>query len=684
MPSWSSARRPRHGSTRASTRTRGAGEATLAASECAGSPAERADESGSRSALAAIPLRIRLDAADDDGGGGGSGLGASSSALDARTKRDSSSSSSPYVNEDGAEGNPQPLPPVIPEEDRELEARRAERVRFEGIKPLPEFTFDDIKKTHRDILRFLTTVYDAPRGRARAELEVSLVRKLATYHPNDPAYDLSKFQVTTSTRRGNNSVGPNPVRLLPPLTPLRPEESRARRNNHHAAAHGKRARGSGGVGGNAAARRSFAVARAGVDDNAEEGGEGGRERDGHGRSRHGRGNKHGGRHGRGDSRAPGGGPETHRVAGWSTRREGASSRAAPPPPPARPSPAHQRQRRGQPAASPRSAGLTNGAASAESLPAGRPPMTATQLAATASVAADPANIKAGGGHFAEEEGDVLMGAAPSARVGYRWCVRCSADVSTRFNNWYAHVFQCDPVYYQNELMAYFAKKKGSGAGPSLMPYGFPAGKRMSVEQEQHALASRSKYMAALHGLGPNEVPVVWNAWQYFQGCTTPAQLVEKADAWQRYRRNTALVQQVVSTTTHAHHHHHHYDENDDDKKGDTDEELERLRRAQAQLEREVAQADEALAAAARQRDEQLRTEKRYTRAVNRLELARSAEEVAEVRQNLETTFGVPLVYKRARVREHRDDEAAAAAWRVDERDGARAVGGGGGARRTAL
>ncbi|KAF6003698.1 hypothetical protein F1559_004635 [Cyanidiococcus yangmingshanensis] len=62
---------------------------------------------------------------------------------------------------------------------------------------------------------FIAMVYDAPRGRTRADLELSLAQKLAAYHPGDPAYDLNKFEASEPKRLGNNYVqrqllGPRP------------------------------------------------------------------------------------------------------------------------------------------------------------------------------------------------------------------------------------------------------------------------------------------------------------------------------------------------------------------------------------------------------------------------------------------------------------------------------------------
>lgn len=329
------------------------------------------------------------------------------------------------------------------------DAEREQRLLDFGIKPLPQFTFEEIKQTQRDVLRVIAMVYDAPRGRTRADLELSLAQKLAAYHPGDPAYDLSKFEASEPKRLGNNYVqrqllGPRPFVMDGAFADIAGRGSNSRRASTAVAA--------------AAAAAQTGLLRF---------------------------------------------PAT--VTGTDRQVDRESLRLAQLIPNLQ-------------------------------FPAG--------IAAARALAAEPENIRSGVLHLPEPEGDILMGLHPSSHAAYRWCGRCGTDVSTRFHNWYLHILKCDPVYYQNELAAFFASRAGAGT-PVLPPFGFPGGVKMSVPEEQHALVSRAKYMAALNGLGPDRVTVVVNAAKYFKAFGDPSEILERVEAVSRWIRNENLLKQIL-------------------------------------------------------------------------------------------------------------------------------------------
>jgi hypothetical protein len=169
------------------------------------------------------------------------------------------------------------------------------------------------------------------------------------------------------------------------------------------------------------------------------------------------------------------------------------------------------------------------------------------IAAARAMAVEPESIRSGVLHLPEPEGDILMGLHPSSHAAYRWCGRCGTDVSTRFHNWYLHILKCDPIFYQNELTAFFASRAGAGT-PVLPPFGFPGGVKMSVAEEQHALASRAKYMAALNGLGPETVRVLVNAAMYFKAFGDPNEILERVEAVSRWMRNETLLRQILGNS----------------------------------------------------------------------------------------------------------------------------------------
>ncbi|BAM83515.1 hypothetical protein CYME_CMT616C [Cyanidioschyzon merolae strain 10D] len=333
------------------------------------------------------------------------------------------------------------------------DAEREQKLLEFGIKPLPQFTFEEIKQTQRDVLRVIAMVYDAPRGRTRADLELSLAEKLAAYHPGDPAYDLSKFQASEPKRLGNNYVqrqlvGARPFIMDGTFADMTGRGSGNRRTSTAAAAAAAAAAAQTGL-------LHFPAAVTGTDRQVDQ-------------------------------------------------------------------------------ASLRLAQLVPNLQT----PAG--------IAAARATAVEPGNIRSGVLHLPEPEGDILLGLHPSSHAAYRWCSRCGTDVSTRFHNWYLHILKCDPIFYQNELSAFFSSRAGAGT-PVLPPFGFPGGVKVSVPEEQHALVSRSKYMAALNGLGPDRVPVFVNAAKYFKTCVDPNETLERVEAIARWLRNTTLLKRVFES-----------------------------------------------------------------------------------------------------------------------------------------
>lgn len=95
-------------------------------------------------------------------------------------------------------------PPVLnlPEADgvqfkllHQLPEAKVRRLRDEKIKPIEDLTFDDIKAYNRNQLRAYCFVYGIKR-RKKAEMEQNMARYASMFHPNDPSYQLEKFEPT--------------------------------------------------------------------------------------------------------------------------------------------------------------------------------------------------------------------------------------------------------------------------------------------------------------------------------------------------------------------------------------------------------------------------------------------------------------------------------------------------------
>lgn len=90
----------------------------------------------------------------------------------------------------------------------QLPDTKIQRLRSEKIKPIETLTFSDIKAYNRNQLRAYCSVYGI-RRKKKAEMERDMARYAALFHPNDPAYDLSKFLPT------EYAEGPIPRRKVP-------------------------------------------------------------------------------------------------------------------------------------------------------------------------------------------------------------------------------------------------------------------------------------------------------------------------------------------------------------------------------------------------------------------------------------------------------------------------------------
>lgn len=90
----------------------------------------------------------------------------------------------------------------------QLPDTKIQRLRAEKIKPIESLTFSDIKAYNRNQLRAYCSVYGI-RRKKKAEMERDMARYAALFHPNDPAYDISKFQPT------EYADGPIPRRKVP-------------------------------------------------------------------------------------------------------------------------------------------------------------------------------------------------------------------------------------------------------------------------------------------------------------------------------------------------------------------------------------------------------------------------------------------------------------------------------------
>ncbi|KAK4534793.1 hypothetical protein CDCA_CDCA03G0818 [Cyanidium caldarium] len=427
----------------------------------------------------------------------------------------------------GAETAADSTSPSFPVPDHRTpftEEEQAARCRALGLKPLPEYRVEEIRQTTRDVLRVLAMLYDVPRGRTRVELELSIVKRLAEYHPNNPEYDVSNYEATERVR---------PSAATP------------------------------------AAPRSLV----------------------------------------GDRLEP-------RGRGLRTGADGFAS-----------SEIHWFGEAGRVPLLPATGyGISQWADTAAAREA---------LAATATAAAEPDSLRGGLFHFAEEEGDVMLGMTPQVRAAYRWCARCGTHVSTRFHNWYLHILKCDPYYYQNELAAFYGNKM-AGAAPVLPPYGYAAGKYTSVEQEQHALASRAKYTAALHGLGPERVRVVSNAWRYWESeqQRQPETLQAQVEALARLYRHRQWVRMLMEA-----------DEapfrtalREISTAGEDGARPDRLRSRAADGDGGARPASPKRPHIEASEGRREAREKKYMSALHQLGLARSTEEIAQVQREFETAF----------------------------------------------
>lgn len=90
----------------------------------------------------------------------------------------------------------------------QLPDTKIQRLRTEKIKPIEWLTFADIKAYNRNQLRAYCSVYGI-RRKKKAEMEKDMARYASLFHPNDPAYDVSKFSPT------EYADGPIPRRKVP-------------------------------------------------------------------------------------------------------------------------------------------------------------------------------------------------------------------------------------------------------------------------------------------------------------------------------------------------------------------------------------------------------------------------------------------------------------------------------------
>lgn len=90
----------------------------------------------------------------------------------------------------------------------QLPDTKINRLKTEKIKPIESLTFSDIKAYNRNQLRAYCSVYGI-RRKKKAEMERDMARYAALFHPNDPAYDFSKFAPT------EYADGPIPRRKIP-------------------------------------------------------------------------------------------------------------------------------------------------------------------------------------------------------------------------------------------------------------------------------------------------------------------------------------------------------------------------------------------------------------------------------------------------------------------------------------
>lgn len=90
----------------------------------------------------------------------------------------------------------------------QLPDTKIQRLRSEKIKPIESLTFSDIKAYNRNQLRAYCSVYGI-RRKKKAEMERDMARYAALFHPNDAAYDISKFVPT------EYADGPIPRRKVP-------------------------------------------------------------------------------------------------------------------------------------------------------------------------------------------------------------------------------------------------------------------------------------------------------------------------------------------------------------------------------------------------------------------------------------------------------------------------------------
>lgn len=90
----------------------------------------------------------------------------------------------------------------------QLPDTKIQRLRSEKIKPIELLAFSDIKAYNRNQLRAYCSVYGI-RRKKKAEMERDMARYAALFHPNDPAYDMSKFIPT------EYADGPIPRRKVP-------------------------------------------------------------------------------------------------------------------------------------------------------------------------------------------------------------------------------------------------------------------------------------------------------------------------------------------------------------------------------------------------------------------------------------------------------------------------------------
>lgn len=90
----------------------------------------------------------------------------------------------------------------------QLPDMKIQRLRSEKIKPIEALTFSDIKAYNRNQLRAYCSVYGI-RRKKKADMERDMARYAALFHPNDPDYDLSKFEPT------EYADGPIPRRKVP-------------------------------------------------------------------------------------------------------------------------------------------------------------------------------------------------------------------------------------------------------------------------------------------------------------------------------------------------------------------------------------------------------------------------------------------------------------------------------------